>query len=196
MSEHPRQQLAPLPRSAEFALISTAVLLAPDENWASHLVQMVTDALNDPDEFKQEHRNWLDERPCTPLELAREALIVSLGGGMWGREAYLAACDHKDGAVDVFDRLRYVSRNWKNPLDLDPTSLGFSEPAEVDGDSYVREAAGRCYAVGLALFRLWRGDSYDLGFVRADRSALLLIDAAAAGFTYEADHFFEIVKHR
>ncbi|MGW0248412.1 DUF6630 family protein [Nocardia goodfellowii] len=196
LSEHPRQQRSPLPCSAEYALISTAVLLAPDENWASHLVQVVTDALNDPDEFKRRHRNWLDEYPCTPVELAREALIVSLGGGMWGMEAYLALCDHSDGAVDISERLNHVSRNWKMALDLDPTSLGFTQPDQLDGDTYLREVAGKCRAMGLDLFCLRRGDSYELGFVRTDRRGLLLADAAAAGFTYEADRIFEIVEPR
>ncbi|GAB2678698.1 DUF6630 family protein [Nocardia goodfellowii] len=196
MSEHSRQQRSPLPCSAEYALISTAVLLAPDENWASHLVQVVTDALNDPDEFKRRHRNWLDERPCTPVELAREALIVSLGGGMWGMEAYLALCDHSDGAVDISERLNRVSRNWKMSLDLDPTSLGFTQPDQLDGETYLREVAGQCRAMGLDLFRLRRGDSYELGFVRTGRCGLLLADAAAAGFTYEADRIFEIVEPR
>lgn len=196
MSETAGQVPSPFPCSPEYAVISVAVLLAPDESWASLLVEVVTDALNNPDEFKQRHRNWLDERPCTPVELAREALIASLQGGMWGMQSYLALFDHRESADYVYDRLRYVFRNWKIPLDLDPESLGFAQPAEFDGDTYVREVAGRCRAVGLALFRLWRGDSYNVGFVRADRCGLLLADSAAAGFTYEADRIFEIVEPR
>lgn len=177
----------------EYSLVSAAVLLAPDSFLARALVDLVHRAFLDPDELKEYHRSWLDEQSRSRLELAREAVLTGLAGGMLGTEPFLVLCDWRDSVHDVHERLRSVpSRppmSWDQAVGSSDGELQYPRDAE----DYLRETARQSREAGMALIRITRGDSYQLGFVPLERSRLLLADAVGAGYTPENDYVFEIV---
>jgi len=181
-------------RSVEYALVSVAVLLAPDGYMAVQLARLVDNALNDPEYLQQTFPDWLGEPYRSQLEFARTAIRAGLAGGMWGVEQFLVLCDWRECAEDIHEKLRRVPTRPAMSWDEPPGP--FDGPAQLpdDADTYLRETARQSREAGMALIRITMGDSYELGFVPLNRTALLVADATVAGFTYENDCFLEIVK--
>ncbi|MFC9996671.1 hypothetical protein [Nocardia sp. NPDC127526] len=183
---------SPPPMSAEPALMSMAVLLAPDEDWALSLLGLVSDSLLDPGRVRRDYHDWLDDPSWSKAELARQALLTGLTGSLWGLDPVLVGFDWRASAEEMHNSLRRIPLS---PLAAwDPESTVRYTRSDPDAAApYLREAARRSREAGMALFRIHIGDSFELGFVRADRGELLLTDAARAGYTAATDHVFELV---
>ncbi|MGY4101265.1 DUF6630 family protein [Nocardia sp. R16R-3T] len=180
-------------RSIEYSLMSVAVLLAPDAHLAGGMVEIVSSAMDNPDELVQYYRGWLSNSSRSQSQLAREGLLASMQGGMVGREPFLVLCDWRESADDIHEQLRPVpsrpAMSWDQPPGLSDGPSEYPRNAE----DYLRETARQSREAGMTMIRITRGDSYYFGFIPTERCELLLADAAAAGFTYENGFLFEIV---
>ncbi|WP_157762078.1 DUF6630 family protein [Nocardia yamanashiensis] len=180
------------PLSAEHALMSMAVALAPDEGWAFSLVSLVSDSLNSPEQVRADYPRWLDVPSWSNHELAREALLTALTGNLWALEPLVAGFDWRASAQQIHRGLRQLFLSPLATWEPDPRD-DYAEPDPDAAAPYLRKAARRSRAAGMALFSIDIGDSFTLGFVRSDRADLLVSDAARAGYTRATDQIFRLV---
>ncbi|MEU4708541.1 hypothetical protein AB0G00_19085 [Nocardia salmonicida] len=168
-------------RSAEHALMSVAVTLAPDAQYAVSLVSRVWEAVWDSDDFKQRYPRHVD-LSWSSLELAREIVLAALNNVFWDEGLYLELFDWRESADDIDEKLRSMPSRPAMSWDRSPAVEEGTDPYPSDSEVYLREVARQCREVGMALVRITKGDSYYLGFVPSDRSALLVDDATTAGY--------------
>ncbi|WP_405177642.1 hypothetical protein [Nocardia sp. NBC_01377] len=177
--------------STEQALMPMATMLAPDPSWAFSLVCLVSDAFNDPERVRRDFPEWFDVPSWSQLELAQRALLTGLAGDLWGLDPALVGFDWCASAEEIHGQLRHIPLSPLKSWDPDPTR-NYTRSDPDAAAPYLQEAARRSRAAGMALFRIHIGDSFELGFVRAERGELLVEDSLRAGFA-AIDHTFELI---